>query len=105
MKESVPVVLGYQTSYRKVFSFFVTKEEQNVSKTIVYTKYGCPQCDMTKTLLAGEGIDFEIRNVMDDEKALAFLKDSGYSSTPVTFKDGFDPIVGFAPDKLKGLAD
>lgn len=76
-----------------------------MSKAIVYTKYGCPQCDMTKTLLTGEGIEFETRNVMDDETALAFLKDSGYSSTPVTFKEGFNPIVGFAPDKLKGLAE
>jgi glutaredoxin-like protein NrdH len=72
----------------------------------VYTKYGCPQCDMTKTVLNGEGIEFETVNVEDDEAALKYIKeDLGYSSMPVTIKEGHNPIVGFNPERFKELKD
>lgn len=73
-------------------------------KVTVYTKYGCPKCDMTKTVLKGEGIEFDAINVQDDEEAMTFIRDElQISSMPVVIKEGHDPIVGFEPEKLKEL--
>lgn len=70
----------------------------------VYTKNGCPQCNMTKKMLEDVGINFIIRNVEQDSSALMFIKEElGLSSLPVTTVDGQEPIIGFNPEKLKGL--
>lgn len=74
----------------------------------VYTKNGCPQCDMTKTVLKGEGIDFKIINVEDDteegREGLHFVKEVlQLSSMPVVIVDGEEPFTGFRPDKLQEL--
>lgn len=70
----------------------------------VYTKYGCPQCDMTKRVLQGEGIEFDVKNVEEDEVALNYVKEElGFSSMPVVVADGIEPFSGFQPDRLKAL--
>ncbi|MED3792506.1 glutaredoxin-like protein NrdH [Niallia alba] len=70
----------------------------------VYTKYGCPQCDMTKRVLQGEGINFNTINVQDDEAALNYVKNElGFSSMPVVVADGIEPFSGFRPDILQAL--
>ncbi|WP_226035761.1 glutaredoxin family protein [Aquibacillus saliphilus] len=77
-----------------------------MANVTVYTKYGCPQCEMTKTVLQGEGIEFNTINVEDDQNALNYVKNElGFSAMPVIIKDGIDPIVGFNPDRLKELQD
>ncbi len=38
--------------------------EQNI---VVYTQTGCSACDSTKEYLNEEGVDFEDRNVNEDE--------------------------------------
>lgn len=70
----------------------------------VYTKNGCPQCDMTKMVLSGEGINFELINVEENEEAMDYVKNTlNLSSMPVVVVDGQDPFTGFQPDKLQAL--
>lgn len=70
----------------------------------VYTKYGCPKCDMTKNVLNGEGIEFETINVQDDEEAFTYIKDElGLTEMPVVIAEGQEPFTGFQPEKLQAL--
>ncbi|MEK4824459.1 glutaredoxin-like protein NrdH [Niallia sp. FSL W8-0951] len=73
-------------------------------KVTVYTKHGCPQCDMTKRVLEGEGVNFNTINVEEDEAALNYVKnDLGFSSMPVVVAEGIEPFSGFRPDLLQAL--
>lgn len=75
-----------------------------MAKVKVYTKNGCPQCDMTKNVLNGEGIEFEIFNVEEDEKAFDYVVNTlGLRQMPVVEVEGQQPFTGFQPDKLQGL--
>lgn len=75
-----------------------------MKKVTVYTKYGCPQCDMTKNVLNGNGVEYELHNVEDDEAAMKFVReDLGLSSMPVVIVEGQEPFTGFRPDLLQGL--
>ncbi len=73
-------------------------------KVTVYTKHGCPQCDMTKRVLEGECVNFNTINVEEDEAALNYVKnDLGFSSMPVVVAEGIEPFSGFRPDLLQAL--
>jgi glutaredoxin-like protein NrdH len=73
-------------------------------KVTVYTKYGCPQCDMTKRVLDEEGIKYTAINVQDDEKAMEYVKNVlGLTSMPVVVVEGEEPFTGFRPDKLQEI--
>lgn len=75
-----------------------------MNKVILYTKNNCPQCDMTKMVLDGEGIEFNSINVEEDAEALAYVKEElGFSATPIIVAEGIEPFSGFQPEKLKGL--
>jgi glutaredoxin-like protein NrdH len=77
-----------------------------VAKVTVYTKYGCPQCDMTKRVLTSEGIEFETINVEDNQEAFTYIKEElGLSSMPVVVVEGQEPFTGFRPDKLQELKE
>jgi glutaredoxin-like protein NrdH len=77
-----------------------------MAKVTVYTKYGCPQCDMTKRVLSSEGIEFETINVEDNEQAFTYIKEElGLSSMPVVIVEGQEPFTGFRPDKLQELKE
>jgi len=39
----------------------------NMTNTVVWTKNGCPYCDMAKSLLKSSGIAFEERNIQEEE--------------------------------------
>jgi glutaredoxin-like protein NrdH len=74
----------------------------------VYTKNGCPKCDMTKMVLNGEGIEFKAINIQDEtdegKKGYAYVVDVlQLSSMPVVVVEGQEPFTGFEPDKLKAL--
>lgn len=70
----------------------------------VYTKNGCPQCEMTKRVLTGEGIEFTAINVEEDEKSLDYVKNTlGLTAMPVVVVEGEEPFTGFRPDKLEEL--
>ncbi|KYD02723.1 glutaredoxin family protein [Heyndrickxia sporothermodurans] len=76
-----------------------------MSKVTVYTKNGCPQCDMTKVVLNGEGIEFETFNVEEDENAFDYVVNTlNLRQMPVVIVEGQEPFTGFQPDKLKAIA-
>lgn len=75
-----------------------------MSKITVYTKYNCPACELTKTLLVNEGVEFKTVNIEEDSNALNYIKNTlGFSSTPVVEVEGKETFAGFQPDKLKEL--
>ncbi|SDZ16137.1 glutaredoxin-like protein NrdH [Evansella caseinilytica] len=75
-----------------------------MGKVTVYTKNGCPQCDMTKVVLTGEGIAFETCNIEEDQKAYDYIVNTlNLRQMPVVVADGLEPFTGFQPDKLKEL--
>lgn len=77
-----------------------------MSKVTVYTKNGCPKCDMTKNVLNGEKIKFEAINVEQDKKAYDYVVNTlGLREMPVVVVEGQEPFTGFQPDKLQELAN
>jgi glutaredoxin-like protein NrdH len=70
-------------------------------KVKVYTKYGCPQCEMTKTVLNGEGIEFDSINIEDDQVAYDYVvNELNLRQMPVVVVEGKEPFSGFRPDIL-----
>lgn len=86
-----------------------------MTKVTVYTKNGCPQCDMTKRVLDGEGIEYEMINVEEidvktgektdkAEQAYTYVVDVlELRSMPVVIVEGQEPFTGFRPDLLSQL--
>lgn len=84
-------------------------------KITVYTKNGCPKCDMTKMVLNGEGIEFKLINIEDVDPETNELTEQAQeaydyivdvlqlSQMPVVVAEGQEPFTGFEPDKLKAL--
>ena len=74
----------------------------------VYTKNNCPQCQMTKMVLDGEGVKYTVVNIEDDtdegKKGYDFVvNELELRSLPVVVVDGEEPFTGFQPEKLKEL--
>lgn len=86
-----------------------------MAKVTVYTKNGCPKCNMTKMVLEGEGIKYDLINIEEvDEKTGELTEKAkegynhvkvelGISSMPVIEAEGHEVFFGFQPDKLKEL--
>lgn len=75
-----------------------------MAKITVFTKNGCPQCEMTKNVLKGEGIEFEVRNVEEDEEAFTYVVETlKLRQMPVVEVEGLEPFSGFRPDILHTL--
>lgn len=75
-----------------------------MTKVTVYTKYGCPQCEMTKNVLNDLDIKFDTINVEDDAEAMEYVKETlKMMQMPVVVVEGEEPFSGFRPDKLHQL--
>lgn len=75
-----------------------------MAKITVFTKNGCPQCEMTKNVLKGEGIEFEVRNVEEDQEAFDYVVEVlKLRQMPVVEVEGQKPFSGFRPDLLQEL--
>ena len=66
---------------------------------VVYTKSECQPCKLTKAALTRKGIEFEERNIEENEGYYAEVKEMGFSSVPVV-KTWDDSWAGLRPDKL-----
>ena len=66
---------------------------------IVYSKQNCVRCEMVKRYLTDKGVPFGVIDVFEDNKALAMLRDKGYSEMPVVDING-ERHTGFRPDIL-----
>ena len=73
---------------------------------IVYTQPDCLPCKRVINKLREAGIEPEVvdvsKNLCAKDYLARWLK---AKSTPVIEADGFDPIIGYQPDKLKELID
>ena len=65
----------------------------------VYSKPNCMACNFSKKYLEDKGVEFKEINVFEDDKALAMLRDKGYSEMPVVDICG-NIHTGFRPDLL-----
>jgi glutaredoxin-like protein NrdH len=88
-----------------------------MAQVTVYTKNGCPQCDMTKSVLTSEGVEFKTINVNEVDEVeveingeivkknpIDYIKeDLGFMAMPVVVAEGHEPFSGFRPDKLQSL--
>ena len=64
----------------------------------IYSKPNCIKCEMAKRYLTNKGVEFQEIDVLEDDKALALLRDKGYAELPVVdvngeFHTGFQPNV------------
>ncbi|WP_409021527.1 glutaredoxin-like protein NrdH [Dellaglioa sp. P0083] len=75
-----------------------------MKKVTVFTKNNCIQCKMTKRFLKENNVEFNERNISEDDNAIDYLKGQGFQAVPVVEATGFDTIAGFRPDMLKKLA-
>lgn len=67
----------------------------NNKKVIIYTTPTCVYCKMTKEFFAKHNVEYEERNVAEDEKALAEMVIKSYQmGVPVVDIDG-EIFVGF----------
>ena len=66
---------------------------------IVYSKPNCIKCEMAKRYLTNKGVEFQEIDVLEDDKALALLRDKGYAELPVVDVNG-EFHIGFRPDVL-----
>ncbi len=57
-----------------------------------------------KEYLSQKGVEFTVRNIAEDETAMAELEKLGYMTTPVTLVDE-DVVVGFNVSELKKLLE
>ncbi|AXQ51899.1 thioredoxin domain [Gordonia phage Catfish] len=69
----------------------------------VYTKPDCPMCDRTKAKLDERGIAYETTDLVDDPKALEFVRSLGYSSAPVVYVSPEWHWSSYKPDEIKRL--
>ena len=64
----------------------------------VYSKPNCIKCEMAKRYLTNKCVEFQEIDVLENDKALALLRDKGYAELPVVdvngeFHTGFQPNI------------
>lgn len=70
----------------------------------VYSINSCPWCDKVKKYLKSKSVDFEERNIEENEEyAKECLKISGDEMVPVVTVDGKNFVLGFDKPKIDAL--
>lgn len=69
----------------------------------VYTLPGCIQCDLTKRVLDGAGLPYNVVDLATSPHAVDAVKQLGYASAPVVVL-GTTCWSGFRPDRITALA-
>lgn len=62
----------------------------------IYTKPNCTQCDQAKLLLKMKGLEFETKDVTEDENIFEFIVNEGFRGMPAIYLNG---------DKVGGLQE
>lgn len=68
----------------------------------VYTKNSCPFCDRTKEFLDELGVEYNVRNIEEDDSNFQEVIDLGYQQVPVVVTDT-DSWSGHNPSLLMQL--
>ena len=74
------------------------------NKLTVYSKPSCVQCNATYRALDAKGILYDIVDLSENDAALEYVKELGYSQAPVVVVDDQDHWSGFRPDNIKRVA-
>ena len=75
--------------------------DQEQKKVIVYSGAGWPACTQVKGFLSQQGVEYEVRDIQEDESAQNELVSMGFTAIPVTVIDGV-PILGPDLKKIEG---
>ncbi|HEX9665843.1 MAG TPA: glutaredoxin domain-containing protein [Thermodesulfobacteriota bacterium] len=67
---------------------------------MIYPQTGCSACKNTKEYLTQKGVNFEDRNVSEDERALKELTEKYKSRSTPAIIIGDEVIIGFDKEKL-----
>ena len=70
---------------------------------ITYSKNDCTACVGVKNLLANNGVEFEERNIEENDEYMDEVMKMGYASVPVTITKEGKEIVGFDLPELQQL--
>ena len=73
-----------------------------MEKVLVYSSNTCPYCTLAKDYLADKGVEFEERNVQEDDSARKELMEMGHMGVPVIVI-GEEEIVGFDKERIDQL--
>jgi glutaredoxin len=80
------------------------RSETMAREVVLYVEQpGSMDCTQTEELLRERGVGFMVKNIAEDEEAVAELKRLGTSTTPVTVA-GDEVVVGFDRERLEKLA-
>jgi len=81
------------------------KRSDKIRDVVLYVEQpGSMDGTKTEEFLRERGVDFMVRNVVEDEEAVAELECMKISTTPVTVA-GDEVIVGFDRERLERLAE
>lgn len=61
----------------------------SVNGIILYTQPNCPFCEYMKAMLDETGFTYYVSNIMDDPKALAFMKTQGHRVVPQLYVNDY----------------
>ena len=98
-KVSLYLGLAPGTAARGLFRSRFNSKERGTLPT-VYSKPSCVQCDMTKREMKKKSIEYREVNVIEDESALAKIKELGYLQAPVVLLEDGTHWSGFRPDMI-----
>lgn len=71
----------------------------------VYSKARCVQCRFTIKKLDELGVDYEVKDVMQDSEAMRTVKELGYLAAPVVVTPTGEHWHGYRPDRLSQLSE
>ena len=73
-------------------------------EVVVYSKPSCVQCNATYRALDSVGIEYRVVDLTQDDEALEYVQDLGYSQAPVVVASDEDHWSGFRPNHISRLA-
>jgi glutaredoxin-like protein NrdH len=73
------------------------------SVVIVLTQPGCGPCVGVKSALKRGGVEYREVNIREDERAVKWMMEQGYTGTPVII-DGDDHFDLGEPEKMRSVA-
>ena len=74
------------------------------AELVVWCKPSCVQCTATYRALDSKGIPYRVVDLSQDDAALEYVKDLGYTAAPVVVVDDEDHWAGFRPDHIDRIA-
>ena len=69
---------------------------------IIYTQPTCQACQRLKSYLKQKSVEYEERDVTENDQAFSELQQLGFTTTPVILV-GDEVVVGFDQEKLERL--